>query len=91
MGILSALNFFNLIDKMDGLLFLSKNVAKKKEGTFRFCLPFSKEWTGRKVELLLRQYSIPMGGRGYNDNGIYFSVRKQQAGWAEYIMLRAGI
>ena len=86
MGFLDFLGMLNLVDQVDGLLFRAKH-----GGARRFEVMYDRRWTGRRVEKLLRRYGIVVAGRGYTSSSIYFLVKPEQAEWAEYVMLRAGV
>lgn len=47
--------------------------------------------TGYQLELLIRQYGIPVSGRWARGNRSGFDVPGKQAKWATYIFQRAGI
>lgn len=59
--------------------------------THRFSLVRKKDHNLNEVESLLRRYGIPVFGRTHDDKNMYFSVKKRQARWAEYILLNAGV
>lgn len=44
-----------------------------------------------EVEAMLKLYGIAYFGRTHDANHFYFKVKKRQAEWAEYIMLRADV
>jgi hypothetical protein len=48
-------------------------------------------WSGVAVERLLTQRGIRVYGRGFAGNALCFRVKRRQARWAEYLMLRAGV
>ena len=78
---------FDWINPLDGLL------GRTTHGTMhRFSFDGKGQFSGRDVEMLLRQYGIHIWGRKIGENGERsFLVKKTQAKWAEYIMYRAGI
>ena len=47
--------------------------------------------TGYQLELLLRQYGIPVSGRSAQGNRCAFDVPASQAEWARYVLKRAGV
>ena len=57
----------------------------------RFALLRSGKYSPRQVDDLLRKYGIPTFGSLHDSRCFYFSVKKRQARWAEYIMLNAGV
>lgn len=87
---MSALFKLDLINWLDGVL------AEMRYGTHTFIVHYRSGWTGYEVECLLRKYGILVYGRMYNelspDEDHYgFRVARHQAGWAEYLMFRAGV
>ena len=56
-----------------------------------FFIPCDSEWKIDDVQALLRQYGIKLWGVGYFNNELYFRVKKRQAHWAQYVLLRAGV
>jgi len=48
-------------------------------------------WRGIDVERLLYRYHIPIWGRWCERNELMFRVKKSQARFAEYILLRCGV
>jgi hypothetical protein len=48
-------------------------------------------WRGIDVERLLRRYGVKVWDRGLAGDDLYFCVKRRQVGWAEYILLRAGV
>ena len=59
--------------------------------TFRFALLRSGNHSLNEVEALLRGYGVRVFGRTHDATCMYFSVKKRQARWAEYVMLQAGV
>lgn len=57
----------------------------------KFSIPATADHNLVEVEKILRRYGIPVFGRTYDAGHMYFSVKKRQASWAEYIMLNAGV
>ncbi len=47
--------------------------------------------TGYQLELLLRQYGIPVSNRAAQGNDCAFDVPVNQEQWARYILRRAGV
>lgn len=47
--------------------------------------------SGRDAEMTLRQYHIPIWGRGAAKGRRWFYVKWRQAMWAEYLLVQAGI
>jgi len=56
-----------------------------------FFIPCDSEWRIDDVQALLRQHGIKLWGVGYFNNELYFRVKKRQAHWAQYVLLRAGV
>ena len=48
-------------------------------------------FTGAEIESLLFRHGVRIWGRGFVDDEIYFRVKKRQARWAEYLLLRRGV
>ncbi|MBI4789028.1 MAG: hypothetical protein HY782_18505 [Chloroflexi bacterium] len=45
-------------------------------------------WSGIEIERLLFRYGVRVWGRGFLDDRLFFRVKKRQARWAEYVLLR---
>lgn len=58
---------------------------------WRFSVPRDCEWNGAEVERFLRHYGVAVWDRGFDANDLHFSVKKRQANWAEYLLLRRGV
>ncbi len=48
-------------------------------------------WSGVEVEALLMRHGVRIWGRGFVGEQIFFRVKKRQARWAEYLLLRRGV
>jgi len=48
-------------------------------------------WSGVEIESLLMRHGVRIWGRGFVGEQIYFRVKKRQARWAEYLLLRRGV
>lgn len=48
-------------------------------------------WNGQMVEGLLGCYGVKVWDRGASGEELYFCVKRRQAKWAEYVLLRAGV
>ena len=49
-------------------------------------------WRGIDVERLLKRNGVKLWDRGLaNRDELYFCVKRRQARWAEYVLLRAGV
>ncbi len=81
---LSGLDWIN---PLDGLL------GRVLHGpTHRFTFDALGQFSGRDVEMLLRQYGVPIWGREARlDSERAFLVKRSQAVWAEYILCRANV
>ena len=58
--------------------------------TTHFCFAQSQA-TGYQIELLIRQYGIPVHNRHADDKLITFDVPQARAKWAAYIFRQAGL
>jgi len=59
--------------------------------SWTFYVPEASGWTGAQIEALLKKHGVKIKGRGIALGDIFFSVNLDQAEWAEYVMLRAGV
>ena len=48
-------------------------------------------WSGVEIERWLANYGVTIYGRGFAGNALCFRVKRRQARFAEYLMLRAGM
>lgn len=48
-------------------------------------------WRGIDIERLLRRHGVKVWDRGIAGDDLYFCVKRRQACWAEYLLLRAGV
>jgi len=48
-------------------------------------------WRGIDIERLLRRHGVKVWDRGIAGDDLYFCVKRRQARWAEYLLLRAGV
>ncbi len=48
-------------------------------------------WNGRDIEWLMKQYGIKTWGSQITNGDFFFCVSRNQAHWAEYLLLRNGI
>ncbi len=48
-------------------------------------------WSGIDAEHLLARHGVRVWGRWFIDDNLLFCVKKRQARWAEYLLLRRGI
>ncbi len=59
--------------------------------TYTFFVPLDSPWGGAEIGALLRSKGITMWGAAYANGEMFFRVRRQQADWAQYVMLQAGV
>jgi hypothetical protein len=59
--------------------------------TMAFFIPTKSQWKIHDVQALLLRHGIKLWGVGYWNGEMYFSVKRRQAHWAQYVMLRAGV
>ena len=60
-------------------------------GDWRFYIPRAGDFTGWEVEKYLSSYGVDVWGRGFDTEYVFFSVKKEQANWTEYLLKRRGI
>jgi len=48
-------------------------------------------WSGHAIEQLLQRHGVKIWDRGFLGENLYFRVKRRQAVWAEYLLLRAGV
>jgi len=77
----------DIIDPIDGWL------GRRRHGPMhRFTFSREGDFYGIEVEHLLRRYGIRVWGREVTDpHEIALLVKWKQAGWAEYVLCRAGV
>lgn len=56
-----------------------------------FFISTDSEWQIQDIQALLMRYGIKLWGVAYWNGQLHFSVKKRQAHWAQYVMLRAGV
>jgi hypothetical protein len=56
-----------------------------------FFVPADSGWQINDIQALLLQHGIKLWGVGYWNNELYFRVKKRQAHWAQYVLLRADV
>jgi len=56
-----------------------------------FFVPLDSGWNGADVAHLLKRHGIRMWGYGFANGELFFRVRKNQAAWAQYVLLREGV
>jgi hypothetical protein len=48
-------------------------------------------WTGVEIERFLFRYGVKIWGRGFTRDCLFFTVKRRQTNWAEYLLQRRGI
>jgi hypothetical protein len=48
-------------------------------------------WSGHAIEQLLQRHGVKIWDRGFLGENLFFRVKRRQAVWAEYLLLRAGV
>jgi hypothetical protein len=76
-------------DLIGPLLGLVQNVLNGPSHTF--LVPADCGWSGREIEVLLKQHGVKPWGRLIIHRTIIFTVRIAQASWAEELLRRKGI
>jgi hypothetical protein len=85
-------SLFNVTYSLDILGRLMRHINDSRYGpSHRFVVPRQSEWTGGDIRCLLERHGVRVWGRAITGSRLYFSVKKSQANWAEYLMLRHGI
>jgi hypothetical protein len=51
----------------------------------------NSHWRGIDIERLLRRHGVKIWDRGIAGDNLYFCVKRRQAKWTEYLLLRAGV
>lgn len=79
--------------KRSGMLGLTAELAQSVAGTntMAFFIPTDSDWAIQDIQALLIRYGVKLWGVGYWNGEMYFRVKKRQAHWAQYVMLRAGV
>lgn len=103
MGIDNLLDAFNVIDRVQGVVFgLGTFLPHRKTHKGRAVGPWVVDGgtrqisvdraytTGGDAERILQRVNIPVAGRRVTDREAIFTVKARQAQWAEYALLRAG-
>lgn len=58
---------------------------------YPFFVPINGGWSGRSIQQLLAKKGIKMWGWAFANGVQFFHVKRRQAAWAQYVMLRAGV
>ncbi len=80
----------NLLDYLEGLM----QAVIYRDAGHEIAIPRVDKggaFSLNEVRALLRRYGIATYGRRFDANHMYIRVKKRQARWAEYILLRAGV
>ncbi len=59
--------------------------------TYVFFVPIAGRWDGYSIAKLLKQYDIDMWGWGFWNHELFFHVRRDDAWYAQDILLSAGV
>ncbi len=59
--------------------------------TYVFFVPVAGRWDGRSIAKLLKQYGIDMWGWGFWDRELFFHVHRDDAWFAQDILISAGV
>lgn len=90
------LSIFDWITPFAGFIEdLANDPTPLQSNSWTFFIPYDKALqNGRNaldIENLLRQNGVKTWGRQITGGDLFFSVNLEQARWAEYLLLRAGI
>ena len=74
------------------VLDVPKRVRMAAEGGGLVCLVLDRRggWCGGEAEEELARFEVPIVDRDFDEDHFYWLVKKSQAEWAEYLLLRAG-
>lgn len=77
----------------DGILGLCIEAIRTLFGlnSHQFYVPLNGGWSGHNIHQLLAKHGIAMWGWSFANGEMFFLVKKKQAAWAQYVMLRAGV
>jgi hypothetical protein len=56
-----------------------------------FFVPLRSGWNGADIARLLKRHGVRMWGYGFANGELFFRVRRSQAAWAQYVLLREGV
>jgi hypothetical protein len=59
--------------------------------TWPFFVPLHSGWDGAAIARLLSRHGVKMWGYGFAGGELFFRVRRSQAAWAQYVLLREGV
>lgn len=81
---------FNVIDRVEGLI----TGIRYGDMGHQFAIGRADKGADHTLvdcEKILKPYHIAVYGRTHDSKRVYFHVKKRQAAWAEYVLLRAGV
>lgn len=82
----ALMSMLDLIDRADGV------IGNVRYGAHhQFHIPLDGAWTGGACEELLARHGVRIWDRGLTSDTVFFSVKAEQANWAEYLLKRRGI
>jgi hypothetical protein len=79
---LAKLDWFERVDELARALLGQRS--------HRFEIDRRAGWSGQEVEDLLSVNGVKIWGRAFDADRLYFRVKREQARWAEYVMMRNG-
>jgi hypothetical protein len=59
--------------------------------SYPFYVPMNCGWSGHRIHQLLAKYGVKMWGWTFANGEMFFRVKRKQAAWAQYIMLRENV
>ena len=91
---MNVLELLACFDWITPLLTVARSAARGDPLNVRswaFFVPLESAWTGAELKALLRRHGIRMWGLMACRGEIFFLVSRDQAEWAEYVLLRHGV
>ncbi len=91
--------FFSIFDWITPLKGLWEDIINDptllQSNTWTFFIPYNQAlkngWNCRDIEKLMKDYGIKTWGSQITCGELFFSVKLEQAQWAEYLLLREGV
>ncbi len=79
--------------RQNGVMGLGREVVDSLLGfnSYQFYVSMNHGWSGHSINDLLARHGIKMWGWTFANGEMFFRVKKRQAAWAQYVMLRAGV
>ena len=76
-----------------GIMGLGREVMNSLLGfnSYQFYVSMNRGWSGHGINSLLTRHGIKMWGWTFANGEMFFRVKKKQAAWAQYVMLREGV